>query len=150
MPIKFNLDELKGDTAKIISLKDRRNNEYPAITARFKGDRVYFNVEIPSGYRHVKIEYGETEMLPKGWNWAADTNALEIVDSQHRVVFREQSINSNCIQIQGTIVFQRYTLSSQDTGSVEVGLDAGFDVKDFYLPPIFEHPAIDHKGIRVN
>jgi hypothetical protein len=75
-------------------------------------------------------------------------NALEIVDNQHRVVFREQYVNTNTIQIQGTIVFQHYTLSTQDTGSITVGLNAGFDVSDFYLPPIFQYPSIDHKGER--
>lgn len=148
VPIIFNLDELRGDKPKVINLKDMYDKEYPAITARFKGDRVYFDTEIPSGSRHIKIECGETDMLPKGWDWASDMNALEIVDNQHRVVFREQYVNTNTIQIQGTIVFQHYALSTQDTGSITVGLNAGLDVSDFYLPPIFQYPSIDHKGER--
>ncbi|MGD0905590.1 MAG: hypothetical protein ABR924_22065 [Terracidiphilus sp.] len=148
VPIIFNLDELRGDRSKIIDLKDMYGKEYPAITARFKDDRVYFDAEIPSGFRHIKVECGETEMLPKGWDWASDVNALEIVDNQHRVIFREQVVNTNTIQIQGTIVFQHYTLSTQDTGSITVGLNAGFDVSDFYLPPIFQYPSVDHKGER--
>src|ERR1700678_2420444 len=134
-PYPFNLDELRGNKSTMIKLKDSSTKEYPAITAHFKDDRVYFDAEIPSGYRHVKIEYGESEILPKGWDWASDSKALEIVDDQHRVVFREQIVSTNVIQIQGTVVFQHYTLTSSDYGSINVGINAGFDVNDFYLTP---------------
>ncbi|HEX3718512.1 MAG TPA: hypothetical protein VH595_11140 [Verrucomicrobiae bacterium] len=149
-PFRFDIYQLRSAGLDIVKLKDRYAKEYPAITARCKHNSVFFDVEIPTGSKHIKLEYGETEILPKGWDWNCDKTALEIVDDQRRVVFREQWKTTNVIWMQGTIVFQGSAISSTDYGYINIVPNAEFDVGEVYLPPIFQYPSMDHKGERVN